>query len=184
MREQDLPVLDTYAAAVAQAATEEGQLDSLLEEAVALRSVLRDTPELLVFLERPAVENDRKKELLRTVFRGRLSPLMLNLAFVLVDKHRGGLWLGVVESLITLEEHRRGVYSARVLTASPLDEAQRQDLQKSLEKSTGKKLRIQFDLRADLIGGVLFRCGDTLIDGSLRGALDDMRNRLQSIRLD
>jgi F-type H+-transporting ATPase subunit delta len=184
MREQDLPVLDTYAAAVAQAASAEGLLDAILQEAIALRRVLHDTPGLLVFLEKPAIENDRKKELLRTVFEGRLSPLMLHLAYLLVDKHRGGLWLGVVESLITLEEHRRGVYTARVATASALDAAQRQSLQECLEKSTGKKLRIQFDLRPDLIGGVFFRCGDTLIDGSLRGALDGLRVRLRSVRID
>jgi F-type H+-transporting ATPase subunit delta len=184
MREQDLPVLETYAEALAQAAKESDQLDPLLEEAGQLLAFLRESKALLVFLERPAIETEDKKNLLRAVFTDHLSKLMLNLGLLLVDKFRGGLWPGVIEQFIAQVERERGIFSARVTTASPLAADLRPRLQAALEHFTGKHLRIQYVEEPSLLGGVMFRYGDTLIDGTVRRKMNDIRTLWNDLKID
>ncbi len=183
MREQDIPIHEIYAEALAEAATESGRFDDVFQEALELKKVLEAHRELLLFLEKPAIETEEKKQLLRNVFTGQLSPLMLNLALLLVDKFRGGMWLGILDQFIVLAERKRGIFAAKVSTAHTLDETERGRLQKSLEGFTGKQLRIQFEEDPDLLGGVLFRYGDLMIDNSIRGALKEMRMRMNETKI-
>jgi len=184
MREQDIPVLETYAEALVQAAKESGQLETLFDEAGQLLAFLRESPALLVFLERPAIETEDKKALLRSVFTDHLSKMMLNLGLLLVDKFRGGLWPGVIEQFIAQVERERGIFSARVATASPLATDLRPRLQAALERFTGKRLRIQYEEEPSLLGGVMFRYGDTLIDGTVRGKMSDIRTIWNDLKID
>lgn len=184
MREQDLPVLQVYAEALGEAAHQAEQYDETFDEAQGLGEVLGQHPALLLFLDKPAIEKEDKKRLLRNVFTDQLSPLMLQLGLLLVDKNRGGLWLEVLREFIRQAERARGIFEARVATAHELDDEERRGLRECLEAFTGKQLRIQFDQEPDLLGGVRFRYGDVLVDGSLRGRLREIRDRLEAIRID
>jgi F-type H+-transporting ATPase subunit delta len=184
MQEQDLPVLEVYAESLCMAAEEAGSADDTLGEAYELAALLKSQPDLLLFLDKPAIETEDKKQLLRDAFSGQLTPLMLNLSLMLVDKFRGGLWLDILETYIKQAERACGVHTARVRTARVLNESERQRLTASLEEFTALRLRIEFQEDPDLLGGVYFRCGDTLIDSTLRGALHDLRGRLEAIRID
>ncbi len=183
MREQDLPILEVYAEALLESARAAQSLDAVFDQAQQLCPILRENPALLRFLEKPAIETNAKKQLLRDAFGGRVLPLMLNLALMLTDKFRGGLWLGVLERFTHMVERERGIYAARVQSAHTLDADERVQIKTRLEAFTGKQLRIEYEEDPSLIGGLLFRYGDTLIDNSLRGALQKIRARLEEAQI-
>jgi len=184
MREQNIPIFDTYAEALLDAVSRAGQLDVAFAEALELRKVLGANPALPRLLEKPAILKEDKLALLRRVFEGRLSPLMLNLALLLVDKHRGGNWDGVLEFFIKRVEDKRGIRSAQVTTARALMADERIRLQDSLERFTGAKLRVEYRQDPEVLGGVLFRAGDLMIDSTIRGFLKELRGRLGRLKVE
>ena len=184
MREQNIPIFETYADALLDAVSRAGQLDTAFHEALELRKVLAANPALPRLLEKPAILKEDKLALLRRVFEGRLSPLMLNLALLLVHKHRGGNWDGVLEFFIRRVEEKRGIRSAQVTTARALMADERIRLQNSLEKFTGAKLRVEYRQDSEVLGGVLFRAGDLMIDSTIRGFLKELRNRLNHLKVE
>ena len=183
MREENVPVLQIYSEALIDAAQRMGTLDLAFEEAGVILSLLKKNPEVLRLLERPAIRKDEKKAFLRRVFEGRLSPLMLDLAQLLVDKNRGGLWMGLMEYFILAIERRRGIHTADIQTAHELSSAEKERLDDALERFLGKKLRIRFRVEPRLVGGVLFRYGDLMVDHTIRGHLRKMRSRLEAVKV-
>jgi F-type H+-transporting ATPase subunit delta len=103
---------------------------------------------------------------------------------LLVDKHRGGNWDGVLEFFIRRVEEKRGVRSAQVTTARALMADERIRLQNSLEKFTGAKLRVEYRQDPEVLGGVLFRAGDLMIDSTIRGFLKELRGRLGRLKVE
>jgi F-type H+-transporting ATPase subunit delta len=184
MREQNIPIFETYAAALLDAVTRAGQLDAAFQEAIELRKVLAANKALPRLLEKPAILKEEKQALLRRVFEGRLSPLMLNLALLLVDKNRGGAWDGILEYFVRSVEEKRGIRSGQVTTAKTLAADERIRLQAALEKFTGGKLRIDYRQDAEVLGGVMFRAGDLMIDTTIRGFMKELRNRLHQIKVE
>jgi F-type H+-transporting ATPase subunit delta len=183
MRQQDIPVLETYAEALLDAARGRGEVDAVFAEAGLLRGILAANPGLLRLMEKPAIEKEEKKTLLRRVFDGRLSPLMTHLPLLLVDKYRGGLWGDILEFFITKVERERGIRYAQIATARILSSGEKDLLKTCLEKFTGKQLRIHYHETPDLLGGVLFRCEDILIDTTLSSALHGLGRRLRAVKL-
>ncbi|NQU41668.1 ATP synthase F1 subunit delta [bacterium] len=183
MAEQDIPILETYAEALLQAARPE-LLDDLSDAARSLGRVLAEHPSLKRFLGEPALEVTAKHDLLRKVFEGRIPKLLMNLALLLVDKHRGGLWGGVLERYVAMVDEKRGIFEGRVTTAYVLEEDLKDRLHQSLESFTGKKLRMEYMTDPNLIGGVLFRAGDMMIDSTIRGYMKDLRWRLRQVRVE
>ncbi len=183
MQEQDIPILDVYAQALADAAAEGPGVDAVFDEARELLDYLKTQRELMVFLEKPAIEQKDKKALITKAFQSQLTPLMMNLPLLLIDKHRGGYWPGVLERYIREIELRRGIHAATVESAVELDASQKSDLLKTLEKRMGHELRITWRVVPALIGGVRFRCGDYLIDGTLRQGLTEIAQRLRDVEL-
>ncbi len=183
MQDQDIPILDVYAQALADAAAEGPGVDPIFDEARELLDYLNTQRDLIIFLEKPAIELKDKKDLVDKAFKAQLSPLMMNLPHLLIDKHRGGYWPGVLERYIREIELRRGIHAATVESAVELDETQMKQLQQTLEKRMGHDLRITWRVIPTLLGGVRFRCGDHLIDGTLRQGLNEIAQRLNDIEL-
>jgi F-type H+-transporting ATPase subunit delta len=182
MREQDIPTLQTYAEALMDAARRGDGLDAVLAEAVALAELLAQNKKILYFLERPAIRKDEKKELIERVFKGKLSPLMLNLPRLLVDKNRGGLWDEILAHFVRKVEESKGIHPGKVSTAVPLNDAEKKALEAALRKFTGHKLRVAYEVDPRLVGGVLFRSGDMLIDQSVSRRTRELRDRLLKVR--
>jgi F-type H+-transporting ATPase subunit delta len=184
MREQDIPVLETYVEAFMAAAGDATQKNALYQEGQELLHILQKNRSLLRFLERPAVLKDEKKQLITRVFKGKLSKLMLNLPLLLIDKNRAELWSEIIALFIRKIEEEQGIRSAVVTSAHEIPADQKTQLQASLEKYTQSKLRIQYRLNKNLIGGIVFRSGDRMIDSSVQTRLRTMRSRLHHLSLE
>ncbi|MFP4580540.1 MAG: ATP synthase F1 subunit delta [Candidatus Sumerlaeia bacterium] len=184
MREENLPILRTYADALIDAASKGGALESVFEEAVSLAPILRSNPALLHFLDRPSILSEEKKDVIKRVFGDKLSPLMLHLPQLLVDKNRGTFWADIVEHFIKMVEKDKGIHAACVTTAISLSEDDKRKLHEALEKFTGKRLHIEFRENPSVIGGVHFHSDEMLIDGTVSGEIKALKNHLMKVRIE
>jgi F-type H+-transporting ATPase subunit delta len=110
-------------------------------------------------------------------------PLVESFLFLLVEKDRAGVIDTVNEEFVRLVDEHRGIANAEAVSAEELDGGQRQQLQQQLEGATGMKIRLVTRVDAELLGGLVVRVGDRMIDGSVASQLQRIRESLKQVKV-
>jgi F-type H+-transporting ATPase subunit delta len=149
----------------------------------AFESALAASRELENALTTPAVPTGRKRAVVgRIAGVLQLSPIARNFLFVLIDHRRVSLLGAILHSFDLIMDERLGFARAEVSSPRELTEAQRGAINAQLEHVTGKRIRMRFAVDPELIGGVVARIGSTVYDGSVRGQLQTLGQRLTTER--
>jgi F-type H+-transporting ATPase subunit delta len=169
-----------YAEAVFQIARQQQTLDAWSADLQTIGAVFAD-PEVLGLLESASVPAAAKAEVLTHTLAG-VSPLALNYARLLVQRRRANLAAQVTEYYRELADAFRGIAHAEVTTAVDIDAAERQQIAVQLTRLTGKQVDVEVRTDPQILGGIIARVGDTLIDGSTRTRLQALKHRLEVAR--
>ncbi|MEJ9210504.1 F0F1 ATP synthase subunit delta [Bacillus smithii] len=168
-------VANRYAAALFQVAKENDQVALIGEQMRVVKEVLQQTPELLFFLKLPKVDMSKKKELVQQAF-STASPFIVNTLLLMMENHREDNLLEMAEEYIALANNERGIAEATVTSVRPLNEEEKSSLSAVLAEKVGKQtLKIENVVDPKLLGGLKVRIGNRIIDGSLRGKLDRLK---------
>jgi len=165
-----------HAQAVFQIALEENQLEGWRSDLREIASTLSD-PNLRGLLENPKVPFSEKAELVKRCLSG-IRGLALNLVYLLIVKRRLRMLEAIVSEYERLVDAHRGLEHAEVITAVELDEVTRKHIEERLAQLTGRKVVLFTKVDPKIIGGMVARVGDWLIDGSLKAKLTGLRERL------
>lgn len=177
-----LRVARRYATALFHAAEKSGVLENVKADLALIDGFLREHPEVGVALKAPRIPVERKKAVFNALLGGSIrEPLTLRFLDLLVTKNREAAIPDVVTAFTALDEESRGVVTAKVRTALPMDDDQAQSMKRSLDAMTGKDVRLEFSVDASLIGGVTVHLGDTVLDGSVRGYLDQFESQIRAV---
>jgi F-type H+-transporting ATPase subunit delta len=167
-----------YARALLDVAVQQGDPEAVrreLREAVAL---LAAQAELRSTLLHPALPGEARKKLVDAVWGRRASKLTARLMALLAERGRIGLLGAIEESFGALWNAHRGAVAAEAVTAVPLDEAQTRALVETLRRATGTEVELRSRTDAALLGGLVVRMAGRTYDGSVRGRLKSLRERL------
>jgi F-type H+-transporting ATPase subunit delta len=168
-----------YANALADIALEQGAGEPVLKQLSDFNAAYQESAELRNFLASPAVEREAKHGVIeKLTARLGASRIIRNFLFVMVDNQRTALLPQMLETFESVLQQRQGMAEATVVSATALSDAQKSQLQQTLEKLSGKKISAKYSQDPTLLGGVQVRIGDTIYDGSLRNRLNQMRARL------
>jgi F-type H+-transporting ATPase subunit delta len=166
-----------------QVARESGDYDTWLNSLAEFNRILQ-MPSARVIFTSPAIPATQKRAALGRLLPN-LPPLVRNFLYILADRDRLGQVPDIREAMIERVNEQRGVITADVTTAIPLDP----DLERTVAQRLGAYLkhdpqRITIRTRVDpsIIGGVVARIGDTLIDDSVRGRIQRLRRTLARTR--
>jgi F-type H+-transporting ATPase subunit delta len=181
--ELDPDVADVYAHALLDAAHKTGATDRLFEDAEAVRRCFRRGSKIRQFLESPQIRKEEKHAVVDGVFRGRIEPLLLYLIHVMLDNNRIENFYEIMRLVFVLVEEARGVIPASVTTAIALTDDQRGRLHTTLESRLGLRFDIRFRVDPNVLGGVIFKYRDRLLDGSVRFDLQRLRERLMAVAI-
>jgi F-type H+-transporting ATPase subunit delta len=165
-----------YAQAAFDIARERDELDRWVEELRAIAD-LAAQPGVVEVLASSRVPFEVKERLLRSGLAD-VSPLALNLARLLVQKGRIALAEQVWDEYQRLLDEHRGRAQALVLTAVPLSGDEERAVAQRLRELTGKEIVLERRVDPEIMGGLVARVGDRLIDGSTRTRLLELRRRL------
>jgi len=165
-----------WAQAVFQIAREQDALDRWEQELEELFNALGD-PDFRALLEDPAVPAVRKVQAVRERVPG-VSPQAQNLLALLAVRRRLPLLPLILYEYRRMVDAHQGVVQVEVYSALPLDPGLQQRITRALEARTGHTVRAVFGVDPAILGGLVFRIGDTVIDASLRGRLVQMRQAL------
>jgi F-type H+-transporting ATPase subunit delta len=177
-------VATRYAHALADVVTASGSplgAEDAVAQLKAFEAALRSSLELQNALTTPAVPAARKRAVVgRIAGVMKLSQIVRNFLFVLVDHRRITSLTQIIHSFELTIEERLGFARAEVSSARQLTEDQQDELRVRLEQSSGKRLRARYTVDRALIGGVVARIGSTIYNGSVRGQLDILGRRMRA----
>ncbi|MBR1760019.1 MAG: ATP synthase F1 subunit delta [Schwartzia sp.] len=174
----NLQLATKYSRAMFLLAEEDGKLAQYGAELRALAEAVAGTPELKAFLESPMIPRQAKQDATEKIFAGELSPMVMNFLRMLLDKQRVALLSEIVQQYENFANEAQGILVADVTTARVLSEALGDRLKAKLSELTGKTIKLRKHLDEKLIGGVVVRMGDTLIDGSLKSRMKALEAQL------
>jgi len=176
---RDRRVATRYAAALVAATREAGTMAEVAESYGAVVEVVRRNPALTRFLEGPQVATQEKKELIGNLLGPRVEPILVRFLQLLIDKNRIEYLVEIGEEFAAQVEQARGYARARVTTAVALPDDLATELTERLARLTGAKIILERRIDPEVIGGVQVRVGDTVIDGTVRTRLDQLREHLR-----
>lgn len=179
----DLTAAKHYGDALFDAARDAGESERILEEARALIDALDEVPRFADLLQAPHIDAMEKIEVAKRVLGDHFHPLLRNFVLLLLKRGRIVLFRHAIVEFRDRAEAAQGIRHGAVRTATELSDEEKQRIHQSLEAYTGQKLNIDWLLDPAVLGGVVFKSGDLLIDNSLRSRLKDLRERLMAVRV-
>jgi F-type H+-transporting ATPase subunit delta len=168
-----------YAEAAFEVGLRDGTVDAWRTELQSAAAVLGDE-RLLRILSNPAIALERRAELLVTAIGSRVSRPVLNLIQLQLRRGRIEQLPRVAAEFVRLDNRRQGITTATATAAAELTPDEVRTLTTRLEQFTGGRVELDVSVDPSLLGGLVVRVGDRLIDGSVRGRLERLRNQLVS----
>ena len=165
-----------YAQAVFEIARDKGELDLWLPDLNRIVEAV-GMPELLAVLESPKVSFQDKSNLMAQQLEG-VNPLALNLAYLLIARSRLRLASQIAEEYGRLVNAHRGIKHVLVTTAIPLDVAEQETLKQALSKFVKGQVILESQVDPTIVGGLVARIDDKLLDGSVTSRLTLLKRSL------
>lgn len=174
----------TYGEALFSLAAEENKLDLLYEEAETFLAAYSENEELKKFLLHPEITREEKIQTLENVFKGRLDDSIVGFLTIIVEKSH----CREIESIFSyflmkvMEYKKIGV--VYVTSAVELTREQKAKVeQRLLQVTKYVELKLNFEVEEALIGGMIIRIGDRVVDSSIRTQLENMKKELLKVQL-
>ncbi len=145
-----------------------------------LSAAIAGDPRALKVLANPTIPTERRAEALTGLLGSRVTGPVLNLIQLLLRRGRIEELPHVAAQFRRLDDERQGITHATATSAAALDPDEIRALTSRLEESTGGRIELDVKVDPSLLGGLVVRVGDRLIDGSVRGRLERLRNQLTS----
>jgi F-type H+-transporting ATPase subunit delta len=174
----DVSIARRYAQALFHTARKDGTIERVETDLETVDALIRTQPNLPRILRAPTIGRTQKKELVRRLFESQISGLTLRFLFLLIDKRREAVLPQVNQEFRSLSYAARKILPVTATVATRLVPEERARLTETLSRRTGKTVELSEELDASLIGGIVLRLGDTIIDGSIAGQLRRLRQQL------
>jgi F-type H+-transporting ATPase subunit delta len=174
----------TYGDALFELAIEEDKIDALLGEIEQLRHVLSENEDFGRLMNHPKVIKEEKIQVARNVFEGRMSDELLGFLVIIISKDRYRDIDAILDYFIAEVKKYKGIGVATVTTAVPLREEQcRKIEQKLLDTTSYTTMEMNYTLDKSLIGGMVIRIGDRVVDSSINTKLNELQKELLKVQI-
>lgn len=170
-----------YAEALYAIAEREKAVDTIEQELKSVEAMIRDNRDLQKILYHPRIIAEDKKELLSDLLSDKVSAVTMEFLKLLVERQREQYLSDIVTHYVNLANKARCITEAVISSAVELSDEEKKQMSGMLDKITGQKVQTSYAVDPSLIGGVVVRIGDRVIDGSIRTRLATLREYLRQI---
>lgn len=179
----DISVARRYSAALFEMARKRSEVDAVAANLTEVADTVRGSRELMSVMHHPLLTLDKKKSILRQVFKGQIHPDVERFLFLVVEKNRAVMLPQIVAEFNRMVDEFRGQADAEVVTATPLSAQQTADLQAALQRRFGVQVRLKTRVDAEVLGGLQVQVGDKLLDATVRTKLERMSEQLKRVKV-
>lgn len=176
-----IAIANRYARALADVVARTGEYRRAQEELQDFAAVYRESADLRDVLRTPAVSSQEKTRVLEEILqRLGTSTISANFLRILLGNYRLALLDEIIEVFQKIANERLGVTQVEIASATELSEAEKAALAARFEALTEQRVEVDFRVERRLLGGIEARIGSTVYDGSVRGHLERIRERLMA----
>lgn len=169
----------TYGSALFEVAMETNTLDSTLEEVTFVKQTFLENEDLMKLLLHPNIEKEAKISVIENVYKGKISDELTGLLTMLINKGHQKEIVSVLDYVISAIKEEKGIGIAHISSAVELSKEQKDKIeQKLLETTEYKEIEGNYDVDKSLIGGLVIRISDTVVDSSLKTQIANLSKSL------
>jgi len=172
-----------YALALFETGLELNKIEEFKGEMSFISQVLKKEDRLENILSHPKVTKNEKKDLLNSLFKEKVSQEILNFLYIVVDKRREKYIEEINNYYHHLYNEEKNIIEATAITAVPMDGKAEEKLKIILSNKLGKNVELKNLVDKDLIGGVMLKVENRIMDGTVRGQLESMEKNLNSMKV-
>ena len=177
-------VSKVYGDALFEEAMEKNVLSQWYEEIGALRTIFLENPDLAQFLNHPQIIMEEKKKVVETIFFGKLSEGLLGFLVTVIEKGRQNDMIPICDYFTDRVKAYKKIGVVKVTSALPLSEDQKKRVEERLLETTGfVSLETEYAVDESLLGGLVIRIGDRVVDSSIKTRLEEIRRDLMKLQL-
>lgn len=165
-------VHEIYSDVMFELAQEAGMIDQVTEDLEATSTILQDEQEFLSLLTLNEIKPDEKAKIVRRVFKGRINDLTLDFLCVLAKRNRMSFLHGIGQRYQVLSDEHKHLHRIEVTLAKEPDDAELEKLKSDIRDAMNAEIKLSVTVDPEIIGGIVIRKGDLMIDNSVRTILD------------
>jgi F-type H+-transporting ATPase subunit delta len=167
----EITIAQRYAQPFLELALEQGIAGDINRDMELLRDSCNASHELKAVLSNPVIRGYKKLAILKAIFSKEVHPLTLTFFDVIDRRNREEVLYTVSSEFIRLYKEHKGIAQVTVITAVALNDSSRQELINKLTKELGKEIELTEQVDNTLIGGLMIKMGNSLVDNSIRTGL-------------
>jgi F-type H+-transporting ATPase subunit delta len=168
-----------YARSLFAVAREQGKLDVLREQLGQLADALREHRELAVFFFSPYFSTKEKQAALGSLLDG-ADPILLNFLSLLIENHRMPVIFHIRRQYEHLWDEENRMLPVQITSAIELDPATTESLGATIGERAGRRVQLAARVDPDILGGIVIRVGNSILDASIRSRLEQLRRQVAS----
>ena len=173
----DFRVLHRYAVSLLETAIEKKNLDVITTDMQLLVDTFKQSRQLELMLESPVIRPELKLKILKEIFGKKISKESIDFIEFVISKQRESLLQSIGNRFLELRDEHLGIANVIVTATSEFTNEQKNVLKSRLEKILNKKVRLNFKIDLDLVGGFIAKVGDTLYDASIKHQLELLKKQ-------
>ena len=166
-----------YGRSLFQVALEQGKLDLIREQLAQFADALEGNRELAVFFFSPYFSTKEKRQSLERLLDG-ADPVFLNFLALLIENHRMPVIFRTRHEYERLWDEENKTLPVEITSAIALDEATTESLGRTIGERAGRKVKLATRVDPDILGGIVVRVGNSILDASIRTRLEQLRRHV------
>lgn len=170
-------IAQVYARALYEVASERGVLDPVREQLDQFATALNDDRQLMIFFFSPYFSTEERKDGLHRGVQD-ADPVMINFLETLIERHRMPAIFRIRDRYEQLWDRDHKLLPVHVTSAVELDESTVKNIGDSIGKQTGNQIQLSSDVDPDILGGIVLRVGNFILDASIRSRLEQLRKQV------
>ena len=177
-------VTGTYGEALYELAVEEKKEKEFLDEVTSLIGILKDNPDFSAMMNHPKLLKEEKTEALEKVMRGRFCDELTGFMLLVLAKDRYSEIDGILDFFVSRMKEHLKIGTAYVKSAVALKDSQKKEIEQKMLATTGyETMEINYETDESLIGGLIIRIGDRVVDSSISSKLEKLTRSLQDVQV-
>lgn len=172
-----------YASSLFEVALELESIDKFKNQLEFIKETFLSEEKLLEILEHPMISKDEKRKLVEAIFDKNIAQELLNLLFIIIDKRREKSIMDIVREYNTLFKDYQNILEIEAVTAVEMQEASMKRLETVLENKFEKTIHLSNLVDPSIIGGVLLKLDEKVIDSSIKSQLIEMESMIKNVSL-
>jgi ATP synthase F1 delta subunit len=170
-------IAQVYSRSLFEVAKEHGKLDTIKEQLGAFADALEQNRELAIFFFSPYFSTEEKKQGLRRAFVD-ADPTLVNFLDLLIENHRMPVIYRARRQFDALWDVEHRLLPVEVTSAIALDPAVAEELGQKIREQTGQNLELTSRVDPDILGGIVLRVGNSILDASIKNRLQQLRREV------